>query len=195
MSKNDDSDSDMSIEELDEEINESKAQLRSYENPQTIESEATLDPKMIEDFYEKMKKMPRDKLANLLANLGQNHKDLGENHQFSDASEKTQKSSKQRIKEKIAYLNMKRKSKVVIEQQLQTISKQQEYKDEETMKDLSKVVLQKEDEESVDENPKVLSKSQKKRQKEKLRKIKKESESNMLDTSVSECTVSETTSN
>jgi hypothetical protein len=179
MSKNNDSDSDISIEELDEEINESKAQLRSYDNPQTIESDATLDPKMIEDLYEKMKKMPMDKLTNLLTNLGKNHKDLGENHQFIDTSEKTQKSAKQRIKEKIAYLNMKRKSKVVI--------KQEEYKKQEIIKDLSKVVLQKVDknvdenvDENVDKKPKVLSKLQKKRQKEKLRKIKKVSELDML---------------
>lgn len=122
---------DISDEDLLKQINETKAELKSIESPQIIESDTSLDPEVVEEFYEKMKKMPRDKLSNLLANLGRNHKDLGNSHQFTGMTDRAQKSAKQRLREKLSYLQMKRKTKVSIEKEMEKIDKQKEHKKKE----------------------------------------------------------------
>lgn len=169
-----DNDNELLDEDLDEQIKETKGELNSINNPMSIESGTDFDPQMIEDFYEKIKKMPRDKMASLLANLGKTHSDLGENHQFNTMSENSQKSNKQRLREKLCYLQMKRKPKIAISQELEKIEKQtkvQEHKSKE--QDVLSQDNENENESNTSDKPKTMSKSQKKRLREKAKKSKK----------------------
>lgn len=109
-------------EELENQIKETQEELNSIENPGSIESGLNVDPKMIEEFYENIRKMPRDQLTKLLANMGRKHSNLGTDHQFGTISENVQKSAKEKLRMKLDTMNMKRKKKVAIEQEMQKIS-------------------------------------------------------------------------
>lgn len=184
-----DSDNDILDEELDIEIKNTKKELTSIENPQSIKSgfdvsNPDFNPQIIEDFYEKIRNMPRDKMETLLANLGKKHSELGSDYKLENMSENNQKKSKQRLKEKLSYLQIKRKSKINSNTELTNFS-DDAYKhheknnvsnvSEHEKNNVNNVSEQKErntEIENIDE--KSLSKSQKKRQKEKARKARKE---------------------
>ncbi len=115
-----DSNDELLDEELEHKINETELELGSIENPQTIGSGfEQLDPKTINDFYENIKKMPRDKFAQLMASMGQSHENLGSDYQFTGMSQNSQKTAKEKLAEKISHMKNKRTSRYALKQQLE----------------------------------------------------------------------------
>lgn len=104
---------DITNEDIAAQIYEKVSEIKSLEKPTIIEAE--MDNKTIELTYNKINELSFSKKISLISKLGKNHRDLGNSHNFTELSHRAIKNSKNRLKEKIAYLELQRKSNLIVE--------------------------------------------------------------------------------
>lgn len=102
--------SQMDIEELSAKICETIGELKSIENPHSIESGMKPDDPIINQTYTKLKQIPLKKKLSYISTLGKNHVDLGNSHKFIEMSEGSRTRAINRLKEKIAFLESEKNS-------------------------------------------------------------------------------------
>ena len=109
-----DSNDGLSDEELDKKINSFSLELESFNNPQIINSGLELDLRTIDEFYENIRKMPREKFTTLLVSIGKTHSNLGLDYDFSGMSENSKKATKKKLADKISHIKDKKSAKKIM---------------------------------------------------------------------------------
>lgn len=152
------------ITKIDKEINYLEKKIDNLEKPKEIKSGAQ-DEMDVKDFSNKIKKMSREQIVDLLANIGKT--ETVDNYNFSTITEESIAHNKQKLKQKVQELKMKRMSKTFLKQKFNDMSEKKEHIEEKEDKD--------EDEEKEDiDKTQILSKTQKRRLRRKNNKKKKQ---------------------
>ena len=99
-------------EDLESQIKQTEKELENVETPDELNAESGIDSKRMEEFLNAIKKMPRDKAIQLLANMGKGMKDS--DHNFKEVSDKEVLSVKERYRMKLNSLKTRRQSKEII---------------------------------------------------------------------------------
>lgn len=146
-------------EDIESQIKQTEKELENAETPDELNAYSGIDPKKMEEFLNAIKKMPRDKAIQLLANMGRGMKDS--DHNFKEVSDKEVLSVRERYRMKLNSLKTRRQSKEMIKK----LTEKEEIKKKEEEKKKEEVKL-----ETIAENK--PTKSQKRRQKLKEKKQK-----------------------
>ena len=148
---------------IEDEINVAKQCLDNAENPKELNLDHQLDDKTIESMYDKIRKMPRDEMMKLLANLAKSNQ--MPDHKFSTVSDSSRDNTRARLKERLRELELRRTKKSV----LNNYAKKAEL---EKKKDEEKQVKsdEKQKNETAHNDAPALSKSQKNRLRKKRAK-------------------------
>lgn len=101
---------DCNTEKITNKIYETVSELKSIENPNSINLDMDPNDKTIIRTYDKIINLPLEKKLILISGLGKNHAELGSNHKFTEMSKRSQKNSILRLKEKVAFLESQKKS-------------------------------------------------------------------------------------
>ena len=124
-------DEDILDEEYDFKIKDKEEELASLSDPKTITTGfENMDPKIREEVAEAMKKMPRDKLLNLIASLGENHSNLGNDFNFQNMSENSKKTAKEKLSDKLNLMKYKRRTKYSLTKENDKYEKAKQFMDD-----------------------------------------------------------------
>lgn len=148
-------------EQLDEEINTTEKELKNIEEPDEMNIKRDIDPQKMEEFYEAIKKMPREKVIQLLANLGKDT-NFG-NNKFKDVSNEERLTTKERYHLKLNSLKSRRQSSTILKE----LEKRREKKMESEKKTDTLPVIEETTEKTVESTKQ--SKSQRRRHNTKLK--------------------------
>ena len=128
------------------EIKETEEKIHILENPEEIDFKSNLDETTMKEMFDKIRSMPKDNIAKLMTNIGQNNH-IDENYNFKSFSDKNINSSKQKLTNKLNKLKSN----------LKPIINENDNDDNDDIK-------------SNGDNEETLSKSQKKRLRHKKRR-------------------------
>ena len=125
------SSSDSDIDNLDEEYENTVKTIKTFKNPEELNFDKHINKDTINEFYEKIKKMPREQVAQLLANLGGLAMENPENvnmgtHDFSEVTETNRQTVLEKLKNKKNQLKMKRRSAYAIKKMKDKYTKKTE---------------------------------------------------------------------
>ncbi len=177
MTTRTDSSSDGDIDNLDEEYDNTVKTINTFENPEEINFDKHIDKETMNQFYEKLKKMPRDQVTQLLANLGTGTQ-MGM-HDFSEVTETNRSSILERFNNKKTQLKMKRMSAHAIKEMKNKYDAKKDHVDDapkDHVDDVPKDHVDDASKDHVDDactvNSNKLSKSKKRRERIKAKKHK-----------------------
>lgn len=165
MSNNSNSDEDVG---LDEEYDNISEKLENTLNPEELNLDNKFNKKTMEEFYEKLKKMPRDKITQFLETLGKNSQ-IGNNN-FESIDESTRMTAIQKLQLKKQQLKMKRTSKFALTKIKETAEKKQLIETPDETKTVPPVETSTA---TSTETPTKMTKSKKKRERQKAKKLAK----------------------
>lgn len=158
---------------IEDEINAAKQCLDNAENPKELNLEHQLDDKTIESMYDQIRKMPRNEMMKLLANLAKSNQ--MPDHKFSTVSDSSRDNTRARLKERLRELELRRTKKSVLNNYAKKAELEKKKDEDAQVKSDEKQIN-----ETVQTNTPILSKSQKNRLRKKKAKNVKNAKSNQV---------------